>query len=124
MKRIVIFITFVFSFIFMGCAQEQGYKSVNNDEFAKVISAKKVQIVDVRSSKEFDEGHIKNAVNMDVLKVEFNDQIQSLKKKVPVAVYCRSGKRSKVAAKKLASLGYTVYELDKGIAAWNGDIVK
>ena len=65
----------------MGCAQEQGYKSVNNDEFAKVISAKKVQIVDVRSSKEFDEGHIKNAVNMDVLKAEFNDQIQSLKKK-------------------------------------------
>lgn len=124
MKRLFVFIAFACAFLFAGVAQSQTpeFKSVGNEEFAQIISKKKVQVVDVRTSKEFETGHLKNAVNMDVMKAEFNTQIEQLKKKAPVAVYCKSGKRSKMAAKKLASLGYEVYELDKGIAAWDGEI--
>jgi rhodanese-related sulfurtransferase len=42
----------------------------------------------------------------------------TLRKDAPVALYCRSGKRSKKAAAILSKKGYTVYELDKGFTGW------
>ena len=41
-----------------------------------------------------------------------------------MALYCRSGRRSKIAADKVASAGYKVVELDGGILSWQGEVVK
>ena len=60
---------------------------------------------------------------MDVNGKDFESKIDNLNKKKPVAVYCRSGRRSKIAAQKLADKGFEVYELDKGIMQWDGEIV-
>src|SRR5690606_17157090 len=73
-----------------------------------------------RTSKEFEEGHLKDAANYDVLiPVEFDQQIATLDKSTPVFVYCRSGKRSTVAAGKLRAAGFEkIYELRGGINEW------
>lgn len=97
-------------------------ESVNTARFAEVVAQPDVQIVDVRTAAEFEEGHILGAVNMDVKSPEFDNQIKSLDKKKVVALYCRSGRRSKIAAEKVAALGCTVVELDGGILSWNGEI--
>ena len=97
-------------------------ESVNTARFAEVVAQPDVQIVDVRTAAEFEEGHILGAVNMDVKSHEFDNQIKSLDKKKVVALYCRSGRRSKIAAEKVAALGCAVVELDGGILSWNGEI--
>lgn len=98
------------------------FESVNAERFAEVVAQPDVQIVDVRTAAEFEEGHILRAMNMDVKSPEFDQQIKSLDKHKTVALYCRSGRRSKIAAEKVVALGCTVVELDGGILSWNGEI--
>ena len=78
------------------------------------------KIVDVRTQEWYKEGHIPKAINIDVSSKDFNSQMSTLIKDKPVAVYCRSGKRSLEASKELVKQGYKVYDLDGGILAWKG----
>ena len=104
-----------------GCSAK-GFVSVGADEFAREIAKSGVQLVDVRTAEEYAGGHIPNAVNMDVLSSDFAEKIATLDKERPVALYCRSGRRSKTAAEQAANLGYKVVELDGGINSWQGKI--
>lgn len=107
------------------CSQKIGYNSVNAVKFASIIQkTSNIQIVDVRTPQEYSEGHLPGAVNIDVNGANFEEQINKLNKNVPVAVYCRSGRRSKLAADQLVNSGYTVTELDGGIISWQGEIEK
>ena len=93
--------------------------SVSVETFADSISKPGVQLVDVRTPQEFKEGNIPGSVNIDVMTGNFGEEaLAVLDKKHPVAVYCRSGNRSKNAAKVLSMMGYNVIELDKGYKAW------
>ena len=75
--------------------------------------------LDVRTAAEFAEGHIAHAINIDVLKDDFEKQaLKQLPKGQTIAVNCRSGKRSKTAARILAGHGYKVIELDSGYLGW------
>lgn len=105
-------------------AQSSNFRSVDNAEFAKQIADSKTQLVDVRTPAEYKEGHIPGAVNMDVRGADFNAKTALLDKARPVAVYCRSGARSKTAARKLSEAGFQVIDLDKGFANWNGEVKK
>ena len=120
MKAIILIM--IAAFLHIGC--ESGYTSVNANEFAEVISAPQIQIVDARTPQEFREGHIPGAVNIDINDKDFIRNAGSLDKARPVAVYCRSGRRSKIAAEKLVSIGFNVTELDGGIMTWEGEIIK
>lgn len=104
-----------------GCTAK-GFVSVNADEFSREIAKPGVQIVDVRTAEEYAAGHIPNAVNVDVLSPDFSKNIAKLDKTQPVALYCRSGRRSKSAAEQTAKLGFQVIELDGGILSWDRDI--
>ena len=93
--------------------------SVSVETFADSISKPGVQLVDVRTPQEFEEGNIPGSVNIDVMTGHFGeDASKELDKAYTVAVYCRSGNRSKDAAKVLSMMGYNVIELDKGYKAW------
>lgn len=95
------------------------FRSVSVDEFQHLIADSSVIRLDVRTAKEFDEGHIPNAVNIDVLQPDFLHKIlSSLPRKRTIAVNCRSGKRSKKAAELLIKKGYKVVELDAGFNGW------
>ena len=92
------------------------FKSISAHNFAILIDTADVNIVDVRTSKEHDQGHIPGTnYNIDVKGDSFVFQsLMLLNKDTPVALYCRSGNRSKTAAKLLAKKGYKVYELSSG----------
>lgn len=102
------------------CQQQKGnFKSLPVKEFASVIQDEDVQRLDVRTVAEYSEGHIPGTMNINVLDDSFATIADSvLQKDKPVALYCRSGKRSKKAAAILSSKGYVVYDLDKGFNAW------
>jgi rhodanese-related sulfurtransferase len=102
------------------CAQNPKFVSYSPVEFEKMMKENPaVQLVDVRRPDEFAAGHIDKAVLINVLESDFITKAESLlDKSKPVAVYCRSGKRSKDAAGKLTKKGFVVYELDTGYLGW------
>ena len=90
-------------------------KKLNNNEIVETMSNHEVIILDVRTKSEYDEEHIKDAINIPL--DEINKEIMLNKDKV-ILVYCRSGNRSKTAATKLIDLGYTAYDIG-GISSIN-----
>ncbi|WP_222616904.1 rhodanese-like domain-containing protein [Flavobacterium kayseriense] len=98
-------------------------KTVSATEFANNINtAVKPQIIDVRTPGEYSAGYIKNATNIDWLGDAFEAETESLDKKKPVYVYCKSGNRSSKAVKKLEELGFTqIVELKGGISEWTNN---
>lgn len=111
---------FMFLSTLFSCQQSKGdFKTLPVKEFAATIEDRDVQRLDVRTVAEYSEGHIPGTININVLDDSFAAIADSvLQKDKPVALYCRSGKRSKKAAAILSSKGYQVYELDKGFNAW------
>lgn len=111
---------FQLSFILFSCtAQEKN--DLSADEFEKGISNKdSVQILDVRTAKEYAGAHIKGSLLADWNnKEEFNRRIAFVDKSKPVYVYCLAGSRSAAAAKQMRNAGFqNVYELSGGINAW------
>ena len=99
---------------------DEGFMTVDVDEFERTIAdTAGVQLLDVRSQQEYDEGHLPGAYIIDVHDSAFVEQVEAqLTKDKPVAVYCRSGRRSALAARQLVNAGYQVINLDGGILAW------
>lgn len=111
------------SFSFIGLvAKTNGFKSVGVKEFAKYIQNPKVVLLDVRTPAEYAEGHIPGTdFNIDVLEDDYAEVVtEKIPEDRPVALYCRSGNRSKKAARILAEKGYKVVELSTGFKGWTG----
>lgn len=108
------------------CSNGKGYTSVSVDEFAKVIADNQVQLIDTRTEAEFNEGHIPGAINIDVNESDFEAKVgQKIDKTRPVALYCRGGRRSKIAAERIVALGYDdITELNTGFFSWTGEVEK
>lgn len=105
----------------LGCGPvDGGFRSVVVNAFEQTIQdTDNVIVLDARTDKEFADGHIAGAVNIDVLKSDFESlAVLQLDKGKTIAVYCRSGRRSKNAAKILVANGYNVVELDCGVICW------
>ena len=104
----------------LGCtAQQQNFESLDAEAFEKAISDTSVVRLDVRSIDEYASGHIAKAINIDVMKDDFTTKATSLlPKDKTIALYCRSGRRSKKAAGILVENGYKVIELNSGISGW------
>ena len=104
----------------LGCtAQQQNFESLDVEAFEKVISDTSVVRLDVRSIDEYASGHIAKAINIDVMTDAFTTKATSLlPKDKTIALYCRSGRRSKKAAGILVENGYKVIELNSGISGW------
>jgi rhodanese-related sulfurtransferase len=94
-------------------------KHVKADEAAKIITAGKVVIVDVRTPDEFKDGHIKTAKNIDIMAADFEAQLAKLDKTQPTLVHCQAGGRSMRALKTFEKLGFkNLIHLDKGFGGW------
>ena len=119
----MIFFVCAFSLGLWACAagnKKAGYKNLTSAQFEELIKNPNVQLVDVRTLAEHMEGHIPGSLNINVKDEEnFPTAIDSLLNKgQDVAVYCRSGRRSRTAADILIKKGFKVYNLDKGILNW------
>lgn len=100
--------------------QAETIEVLNKSDFKEAIAPKNIQLVDVRTPKEFENGHIKKALNIDFFnKADFIEQFNKLDKNKAVYVYCRSGNRSAKAARRLDSIGFKkIYDLQGGYLNW------
>lgn len=121
MKKIVIVLLFFVALVSISCANKAAgeVNVVSPEEMQTLLSAKEVQLVDLRTSSEYTEGHIEHAQNLDFKSPTFDEDIKKLDKDKPVLLYCLKGVRSAKCAKKMMSAGFKkIYDLDGGISKW------
>ena len=101
------------------------YQQITQEEAKKIMDSGEAHIVlDVREQDEFDEGHIPNAILIPYTEIDAKAEGILTDKDAQILVYCRSGRRSKIAAESLANLGYTNVKEFGGIIDWKYEIVK
>jgi rhodanese-related sulfurtransferase len=100
------------------CAGQRFYSTISvSGARAMMQSSSNVLIVDVRTSGEYAQGHLKGAINIPLsdLPLRFDELAQNR----PMLVYCQTGYRSAQASSFLVKAGFTqVYNMEGGIAAW------
>ena len=124
MKRTIIGILLAALLLLPVGLAEQYYQQVTQEEARRIMDEEADYILlDVRTEEEYNEGHIPGAINLDNEDIG-TDALPALPDKDRlILVYCRSGRRSKEAAEKLAALGYTRVVEFGGIITWPGEIV-
>lgn len=116
MKKII---TSLLALLGLAACSQQGYENTDVNAFASRIENQDVVLLDVRTAEEFKDGHIQNAINIDVKQDGFIEEAKStLPADKTIAVYCRGGRRSVNAAEMLVKEGYKVVNLEGGIMAW------
>lgn len=101
-----------------GCAQST-YRRVGVEGFEAALSDTTLVLLDVRTAQEYAQGHIAGARNIDVMRSDFERRVaQALAPGAGVALYCRSGQRSRQAAALLRRRGRRVVELSTGFLGW------
>lgn len=107
MKKI--FIIMLLTISLFGCSTKEENKDMKtSSDYKEIMKAKDYIIIDVRTKEEYEESHIKNAINIPYNEIDKDSNID--KDKI-IFVYCRSGVRSKTAYDTLKGLGYEVYDL-------------
>lgn len=124
MKKSILPLLVFTLFIMSSCVQcsvshKGGYfRRVDVAEFKEFIANPDVQLVDVRTAEEYNEGHIPGSINIDVLKGH-EELAATLDPERPVALYCRSGRRSENAGWVLEKAFFrNVIDLKGGYNEW------
>ena len=120
-------LTLALPFGCVGCADagSASYDQISGAEAKALMDSESgYVIIDARTQEEYDQGHIPGAIM--ILEYEIADRAE---KELPdkdqlILVYCRSGRRSKIAAEELVKLGYTHVKEFGGIIDWEYEIVK
>ena len=112
----------VVALLLSGCSSS-GYTHISQEKAMQIMREETgYLIVDVRRPNEFAEGHIAGAINVPNETIESETPELLPDKEQVLLVYCRTGRRSREAAGKLAGMGYTaVYDIG-GIRTWKGGI--
>ena len=124
--------------VFAGCTQKTNteqteatqvnigtYYQIPQDEAKRIMDEESDYIiVDAREQSEYDEGHIKGAIVIPYTEIEQKAEEMLPDKEQLILVYCRSGRRSKIAAQSLANMGYTNVKEFGGIIDWQYGIEK
>ncbi|MEH6765450.1 MAG: rhodanese-like domain-containing protein [Aequorivita antarctica] len=126
MKNIAILFGLTFILFFTACKDKsvaQEIQVLTPKEFHDAMAGKKdVQLVDVRTPEEFAEGHLENALNINVSETDFITEAEKLNLDEPIYLYCRSGKRSAKAALILKDVGFKeIYDMKGGFLHWEAD---
>lgn len=122
MKKKLFILFVLLNTVFYAKAQDnENIKILDTETFKAAINEKDVQLVDVRTPREYNLGHIKNALNIDYLNPSlFKTSFEKLDKDKPLYIYCRSGNRSQKAARILVDMGFNkIYDLKGGYLIWN-----
>jgi rhodanese-related sulfurtransferase len=110
---------FIIAGILLTIKSEAQRTNISVAEFEKAITEQKVQLLDVRTAGEYENGHIKNSMQADWNNmVQFKQRVKALDKNIPVYTYCLSGARSGAATLWLNENGYKAYNMDGGLKSW------
>ena len=97
-------------------------QEINKEEVHDLIQKSSINIIDLRTNKEFSQGSIKDSYNIDFQKREFIDNLNALDKEKEYIIYCRSGNRSEKASLIMKSIGFKIiYHYKKGYNDWIKD---
>ncbi len=112
-----------FSLLLINCKQVEDKSStielITVEEMDSLLEMGKVQLIDVRTPREYADGHIEGALNIDFRNDNFEALIAKVDKTKPVAVYCGRGGRSSKCSAYMKKAGFTkIYDLDGGISKW------
>lgn len=127
MKRIaLLFLSFLFvPAVLTSCRFEKNikvpvtYEQISPSQAKSIMdSGKKCIILDVRTEEEYNEGHIKGAILIPDYEISEKAESILTDKNELILVYCRSGRRSKLASAELVRLGYTNVKEFGGILDW------
>jgi len=101
------------------------YEQITAENAKKIMDSGEEHIIlDTREQDEFDEGHIAGAILIPYTEIENKAKEMLPDKDKLILVYCRSGRRSKIAAESLAKLGYTNVKEFGGIIDWPYEVEK
>ncbi len=101
------------------------YKQITPQEAKTMMDTEKdFYLIDARTTEEFAEGHIKDAILIPEYEITARAEKELPDKDALILVYCRSGRRSKIASEELVKLGYTNVKEFGGIIDWPYEIVK
>jgi len=100
--------------------EAQTIRKLDPQNFEKQLKESKDPIlVDVRTPGEYAQGHLANAVLIDIYSDDFKSRVGKLDKTKPVFVYCKAGSRSGAAVGVFTEMGFKeIYDLSGGITAW------
>ena len=123
MKKLIFLLLAVMLLTACGQAKEndQGavYVNITAEDAKQIIDSEEGYIIlDVRTQEEYDEGHIPGAIVISHEKIADKAEEVLTDKGQLILVYCRSGRRSKLAAEALVKLGYTNIKEFGGIIDW------
>ena len=119
-------------FAMVGCSEQATssgnqvtYESISAEEAKTIMDTEKEYIiVDARTQSEYEEGHIEGAILMPEYEVKERGEAELKDKEQLILVYCRSGRRSKIASQNLVDLGYTNVKEFGGINTWEDPLEK
>ena len=101
------------------------YEQISQDEAKRIMDTEEgYVIIDARAEEEFSEGHIEGAILIPEYEIAERAEREIPEKDTLILVYCRSGRRSKIASDALVQLGYTNVKEFGGIIDWQFEIVK
>ena len=127
-KRFLIaLLTFALPFGCVGCSSggSASYEQISGAEAKALMDSESGYIIiDARTQSEYDEGHIPGAILIPEYEIADRAEKELPDKDQLILVYCRSGRRSKIAAEELVKLGYTNVKEFGGIIDWEYEIVK
>ena len=121
MKNIFLFLSI--AILFVACQEnrttEPSVELITVEEMDSLVQLGNVQLIDVRTPEEYNEGHIESALNINFYDDNFEELIEQVDKSKPVAVYCGKGGRSAKCASFMKNAGFTkIYDLNGGITEW------
>ena len=123
MKKLILFLLAVM--MLTACGQntenDQGavYVSITAEEAKQIMDSEEGYVIlDVREQDEYDAGHIPGAILIPYTQIDEKAEGALTDKNQLILVYCRSGRRSKIAAEALVELGYTNIKEFGGIIDW------
>ena len=120
-------LTFALPFGCVGCSDggSATYDQISGAESKALMDSESGYIIiDARTQEEYDEGHIPGAIMIPEYEIADRAEKELPDKDQLILVYCRSGRRSKIAAEALVKLGYTNVKEFGGIIDWEYEIVK
>ena len=127
-KRFLIaLLTFTLPFGCVGCSGDEPatYDQISGAEAKALMDSESGYIIiDARTQEEYDQGHIPEAIMIPEYEIADRAEKELPDKDQLILVYCRSGRRSKIAAEELVKLGYTNVKEFGGIIDWEYETVK
>ena len=127
-KRFLIaLLTFTLPFGCVGCSDvgSATYEQISGAEAKELMDSESGYIIiDARTQEEYDQGHIPGAILIPEYEIADRAEKELHDKNQLILVYCRSGRRSKIATEELVKLGYTNVKEFGGIIDWEYETVK